>query len=90
MQAKCRSLLIPFAAGGETEQGARASRLAKLGLAHVLEESAISPVSMAQAIDAALDLPEPDNIGLDLDGARGTAKILRRLYEEREFDKLNI
>lgn len=90
LQAKCRSLLIPFAAGGETEQGARASRLAKLGLAHVLEESAISPVSMAQAIDAALDLPEPDNIGLDLDGARGTAKILRRLYEEREFDKLNI
>ncbi|UHS57665.1 glycosyltransferase family protein [Agrobacterium vaccinii] len=90
LQAKCRSLLIPFAAGGETEQGARASRLAKLGLAHVLEESAISPDTMAQAIDATLDLPEPDRVDLDLDGAQGTAKILRRLYEEREFDRLNI
>ncbi|MGV1872255.1 glycosyltransferase family protein [Agrobacterium rosae] len=83
LQAKCRSLLIPFAAGGETEQGARASRLAKLGLAHVLEESAISSQSMADAIEQALDLPEPDSINLDLDGAAGTAKILRRLYDER-------
>ncbi|POO49882.1 glycosyltransferase family protein [Agrobacterium rosae] len=83
LQAKCRSLLIPFAAGGETEQGARASRLAKLGLAHVLEEGAISPQSMADAIEQALDLPEPDSINLDLDGAAGTAKILRRLYDER-------
>lgn len=89
LQAKCRSLLIPFAAGGETEQGARASRLEKLGLSHVLEESAISPETMAQAIEAALDLPEPASVDLDLDGARGTAKILRRLYDEREFDRLN-
>nr|WP_077121213.1 glycosyltransferase [Agrobacterium rosae] len=83
LQAKCRSLLIPFAAGGETEQGARASRLAKLGLAHVLEESAISSQSMANAIEQALDLPEPDSVNLDLDGAAGTAKILRRFYDER-------
>ena len=89
LQAKCRSLLIPFAAGGETEQGARASRLVKLGLAHVLEESAISPQSMADAIQQALKLPEPGEIDLDLNGAAGTAKILRRLYDEREFDKLN-
>ncbi|WP_108722641.1 glycosyltransferase family protein [Agrobacterium rubi] len=90
LQAKCRSLLIPFAASGETEQGARASRLAKLGVAHVLEESAISPQSMAEAINVALNLPEPDKIDLDLDGAAGTARILRRFYEEREFDKLSI
>ncbi|WP_320201427.1 glycosyltransferase family protein [Agrobacterium sp. rho-13.3] len=83
LQAKCRSLLIPFASGGETEQDARASRLAKLGLAHVLEESAITPQSMAQAIDLALKLPEPGHIDLDLDGAAGTARILRRLYDER-------
>lgn len=90
LQAKCRSLLIPFATGGETEQGARAGRLAKLGLAHVLDESAISKESMVEAINRALDLPEPGSIDLDLDGARSTAAILRRLYEEREFDILNI
>lgn len=86
LQAKCRSLLIPFAAGGETEQGARASRLAKLGLAQVLEEHAIAPQSMAEAIRAALALPEPGEITLNLDGANGTARVLRRLYAEHQMD----
>ncbi|MEH3109924.1 MAG: glycosyltransferase [Agrobacterium cavarae] len=86
LQAKCRSLLIPFAAGGETEQGARASRLEKLGLAQVLEENAISPQTMAEAIRAALALPEPGEISLDLDGANGTARVLRRLYAEHQMD----
>jgi predicted glycosyltransferase len=83
LQAKCRSLLIPFAAGGETEQGERASRLARMGLARVLAESAISPQSMADAISKALALPAPESVDLDLDGAAGTARILRRLYDER-------
>ncbi len=86
LQAKCRSLLIPFAAGGETEQGARASRLEKLGLAQVLEENAISPQTMAEAIRAALALSEPGEMTLDLDGANGTARVLRRLYAEHQMD----
>lgn len=86
LQARCRSLLIPFAASGETEQGARASRLQKLGLAQVLEENAISPQSMVQAIEATLALPEPGETGLDLDGAAGTARVLKRLYVEHRQD----
>ncbi len=38
LRAGCHALLIPFTAGGETEQTVRAERLAKLGLAHVLIE----------------------------------------------------
>jgi predicted glycosyltransferase len=49
----------------------------------VLEEKHISAQSMADAIKAALALPEPDKIHLDLDGAAGTARALRRLYDER-------
>lgn len=86
LQAKCRSLLIPFAAGGETEQGARASRLSKLGLAHVLEEDAISPQSMAEAIRQTLALAEPGETTLDLDGAAGTARALRKLYAEYQLE----
>nr|WP_027676713.1 glycosyltransferase [Agrobacterium larrymoorei] len=86
LQAKCRSLLIPFAAGGETEQGARASRLSKLGLAHVLEEDAISPQSMAEAIRQTLALAEPGETTLDLDGAAGTARALRKLYAEHQLE----
>ena len=33
LRAGCRSLLVPFSAGGETEQSVRAERLARLGLA---------------------------------------------------------
>ncbi len=83
LQAKCRSLLIPFAASGETEQSARAERLARLGLAHVLEEKDISAQSMADAIRAALAMPGPDTVHLDLDGAAGTVTALRSLYDER-------
>lgn len=86
LQANCRSLLIPFAAGGETEQGARASRLSKLGLAHVLEEDAISPQSMAEAIRQTLALAEPGETTLDLDGAAGTARALRKLYAEYQLE----
>lgn len=83
LRAKCRSLLIPFAAGGETEQGARAQRLAKLQLAHVLQENEISGSAMAEAITQALALPSPDIKKLDLNGAEGTAAVLQRLYQSR-------
>lgn len=83
LQAKCRSLLIPFAVGGETEQGARAERLAKLQLAHVLQEDQISGPAMADAIRQALALPSPDSQTLDLNGAQGTAAILHKLYQSR-------
>ena len=33
LQAGCRAILVPFAAGGETEQTVRAERLQRLGLA---------------------------------------------------------
>ncbi|MBZ4138289.1 hypothetical protein JYG56_22835, partial [Escherichia fergusonii] len=33
LRAQCRSILVPFTAGGETEQTVRANRLAALGLA---------------------------------------------------------
>lgn len=76
MRAGCRSLLIPFAAGGETEQGARASRLARLGLAQVLEETDLSGPRMAEAISATLKLAPPSSYPLKLDGAQETARIL--------------
>ncbi len=41
--AGCRSLLVPFATGGETEQSDRARLLAARGLAHVVEEAGLTP-----------------------------------------------
>ncbi|MDW5312543.1 glycosyltransferase family protein [Rhizobium sp. PL01] len=79
LRAGCHALLIPFTAGGETEQTVRAERLEKLGLAHVLSENDLSADSMTRAIEAALAAPDRPPHSLDLDGAQRTAEILRGL-----------
>lgn len=79
LRAGCHALLIPFIAGGETEQTVRAERLAKLGLAHVLTEDDLSPESMTAAIRSALAATDKPPHSLDLDGAHHTAEILRGL-----------
>ncbi|WP_275784486.1 glycosyltransferase family protein [Pararhizobium gei] len=79
LRAGCRSLLIPFTAGGETEQTVRAERLEKLGLAHVLTEETLSPDTMREAIEVALSATDRPSHKLDLNGALRTAEILHRL-----------
>lgn len=76
LRAGCRAVLVPFAAGGETEQSARAVRLAALGLATVVPEVELSGSTLALAIDAALAGPLPARHGLALDGALRSARIL--------------
>lgn len=82
--AGCRSILVPFAAGGETEQGERAERLRALGRATVIEETGLQGNALASAVTEALALPDPAEIPLDLDGAIGTANLLNRLLAHRE------
>jgi predicted glycosyltransferase len=77
LRARCRSVLIPFAEGGETEQNERAGRLERLGLATVVQEGRITPENLAQAM---LRAPEPPAHGLDLNGAQETARRIRQLY----------
>ncbi|WP_353643181.1 glycosyltransferase [Mesorhizobium sp. WSM2239] len=79
LRAGCRSLLVPFAAGGETEQEVRAERLERLGLTSIVSESGLTPALLAGAIEAALAKPRPPRHALDLDGARKSALVLRRL-----------
>ncbi|MGB7269765.1 MAG: glycosyltransferase [Albidovulum sp.] len=79
LRAGCRCLLVPFATGGETEQSQRAMRLEALGLAHVLTEGTLSADTMTFAVQNALNTPKPPAFALGLDGAQGTAAILRKL-----------
>jgi predicted glycosyltransferase len=79
LRAGCRSLLVPFAAGGETEQEFRADRLERLGLASVVNEAGLTAARLAEAIAAALAAPRPARHPLDLDGARKSAQVLRGL-----------
>lgn len=79
LRAGCRAVFVPFTAGGETEQTARAVRLERLGLATVVPEATLSPEALIRSIQATLDRPQASLPPLDLDGARKTAMILRRL-----------
>jgi predicted glycosyltransferase len=81
LRAQCRSILVPFTAGGETEQSVRATRLEALGLAIALPENGLNGDILSEAIRAAMDQPKPPSHRLDLDGAKRTAEILRQLLE---------
>jgi predicted glycosyltransferase len=77
LRAGCGALLVPFAAGGETEQTARAEKLQAMGLAEVIAEIAVSPEAVAAGIQAVIDRPRPEQLDLHLDGAEKTAALLR-------------
>lgn len=84
LQTSCRLLLVPFATGGETEQTERAEKLKAMGLAAVVEEASLSKQTMSVAIAEALKLPPPSSADIRMDGAKETARILRRLLAERQ------
>lgn len=77
--AGCRSVLVPFSAGGETEQTVRANRLAALELASVIAEPDLTAATLARAVERSLAMPRPPAHRLDLGGAAGTAHVIRRL-----------
>lgn len=73
----CRSILVPFTAGGETEQSVRAERLQALGLATALPEAGLSVDMLATAIVEMLAKPKPTLHSIDLKGAETSAYIVR-------------
>ncbi|MBW6422389.1 glycosyl transferase [Rhizobium sp. XQZ8] len=83
LQARCRAVLIPFAASGETEQTTRAEKLTALKLAVSVEEKGLSAENLAAGIREALALESASHVPMRVDGAKQTAVILRQLLEDR-------
>lgn len=79
LQTDCRAILVPFVAGGETEQTVRAERLEALGLADVLTEADLTPVRVAKAVEAALMGRRANAMPIDLGGTDATAAIIRSM-----------
>ena len=78
VRADVRALVVPFADGGETEQTDRARRLEALGALRVLPADRMNAMTLAGAIEETLTF-EPARLALDLDGANGTARLVRAL-----------
>ncbi len=83
LRTPCRPVLVPFAAGGETEQTVRADKLAALGLAEVVEEAEVSGETLAAAAQRALSRPQADAPLLSMDGAQGTVRVIETLLAQR-------
>ena len=75
-----QAVLVPFEAGGETEQRLRAECLAGRGLARVLPEADLTAASLLQAVDAQLGAKPPEGHGIDLGGAARTVKIVEDFF----------
>lgn len=75
LRARVPAVLVPFAEGNEREQTARARAFAARNFAQIVPESALSPETLAAALDRAK--PPPD-LGLACEGAAQTAKIVER------------
>jgi predicted glycosyltransferase len=73
----CRSILVPFTAGGETEQSVRAERLQTLGLATALPEAGLTVDMLSGSISGILEKQKPTLHPIDLNGAGKTAYIVR-------------
>jgi predicted glycosyltransferase len=77
LQAGARAVLVPFAGGAESEQTLRARLLSERGLADMVEEDALTPATLAAAIDRAAARARPLPGAVDLGGARRSAELLR-------------
>ncbi len=75
------AVVVPFAAGSETEQSLRARLLAARGALTLVEEAALTPAHLATAIAAALARSRAESragtAGLNLRGMQTTVDILR-------------
>lgn len=73
------SVLVPFAAPGETEQSLRAHLLADRGRVEVADEADLSAELLAAAVDRALGSRQRELTNLELSGATETAALVKAL-----------
>ncbi|MCP5281491.1 MAG: glycosyl transferase family 28 [Rhodoferax sp.] len=76
LQAGARAVMVPFAGGAETEQGLRAQVLAEQHWIDIVEESALTPQTLAEAINRAAARPPLQAGAIRLDGAETSARLI--------------
>lgn len=77
LAAGARAVCVPFAGGRESEQKLRCQLLAERGLLQMVEQDAVSPGQIAQAVDRAVALPLDRARRVDTGGAGRSAALLR-------------
>ncbi len=83
LAAGAKAVLVPFSGDGETEQTMRAQALSDLGLMRMVSEQALTPASLAAAVDAAMSDSAERNIQISLSGTITSARILAEYARAR-------
>ena len=78
-----RPVVVPFTGNGETEQAERGRRLARFGLAVVVDDMNGPPSALAAAVDEAGARQSWPRWDFASDGARESARLLHSLLESR-------
>lgn len=81
LRAQARAVVVPYAAGRETEQLLRADRLAALGAVELVREAELSPESLAAAMQRAAS-GNPAAVAVGLDGAARSAAIIAAMIAQ--------
>jgi predicted glycosyltransferase len=76
LHAGARAVVVPFSGGKESEQALRAELLARRGLLEMVTEDALTPETLAAALDRTLTRTLPAQ-SLRLDGARRSVELIR-------------
>ena len=76
-----RSVMVPFAGDGETEQTDRAQALERVGRLVQIAESDLTPRHLAHAIDRALEM-SPVELKVNLNGASNSARWITQKLKE--------
>jgi predicted glycosyltransferase len=85
LAAKAAAVVVPFAAGQETEQSLRAERLAAHGIVELVREDELSPERLAFAIDRAIRKGR-GTVAMDMGGARRTAALITKMIQCRDHE----
>ena len=83
LRVGARSVVVPFAGGAEVEQSLRAGLLAAHGWIELVQESDLTPQSLAQAIDSAHLRPVRLSVPIDMNGAARSAELIDGWIQER-------
>ncbi len=80
LAARAAAVVVPFAAGRETEQRLRAERLAAKGVLEMVDERDLSPDRLAVAVERAI-AASPTAVSIDTGGASRTARLLATMIK---------
>lgn len=85
IRAGCRTIVVPYSAGNETEQSLRADLLEELGVLSTLAETNLDPITLASLIDRVFSMKERTIPSFNLEGATTTAKLVVNWANSREW-----